>query len=293
MKRILLMLLLNIPIFMFSQVVLNQTDDFEDYTNRNWAKNNTIPNTNIYDGGPLGVGDNFLRVSSSGTGNNLKLMTYNNAQWIGDYYKNNLSNRIKYITMDVRNSGTNVIFVRLSFGRYTSGNYTENWSAINAIAVLPGDPWKKISFYIDESAFVRVTSLSGTLPDFSGAFSSIGELRILHSNSPAWDSDPIIATLDIDNIQTRSTQLGTEDFQISNNLILYPNPSNDFFTIYSDSNLIDSFEYKIVDLLGRIVKSGNSKINQEVDVKDLNSGNYIIQVKTENGRIINQRLIKK
>lgn len=59
MRKILPLLLLCLPTIVLSQVALDQVDDFEDYTMRNWTKNNTIPNENIYDGGPLGEGDNF------------------------------------------------------------------------------------------------------------------------------------------------------------------------------------------------------------------------------------------
>lgn len=293
MKKILFFVLLILPYYGKSQVTLNQIDDFEDYTMKNWVKNNSIPNQNIYDDGPLGVGDNFLRVISNGSGTGLELMTKNNAQWIGNYYNNNLSNRIKYISMDVRNSGTNVIFLRLSFGRNSS--YTENWSSINAVAVLPGEGWKKVNFFLDASNFVRVTGLSQTSPDFSGAFSNIGELRILHNDAPAWNSDPIIATLDIDNIQASSQPvLSSENFDYSENLIIHPNPSNNFILVSSSrNNLFDNFEYSIVDLTGRIMKSGHLNLNGKIIIEDLKSGNYILQIKTDIGQIISKKIIKK
>lgn len=292
MRKILLLVSLSITSLVSSQVTLGQIDDFEDYTMRNWAKNNTIPNANIYNDGPLGVDDNFLRVTSSGSGNNLNLMTFNNAQWIGNYYRNNLSNRIKYISMDVRNSGENIIFLRISFGRASS--YTENWSAINAVAVLPGEGWKKVNFYLEASDFVRISGLSGTSPDFSGAFSNIGEFRILHNDTPAWDSDPIVATLDIDNIQASSQPLlNNESFENKPDLILFPNPANENIVIYNTNNIVDTFSYKIIDLQGRIIKNGNSKINEKINVENLSAGNYIIQINTDNGLTTNRKFIKK
>ena len=285
MKRILFILLLNLPYIASSQVTLGQIDDFEDYTTRNWVKTTSIPNANIYDGGPLGTGDNFLRVTSSGSGSSLNLTTYNNAQWIGNYYNNNLTGRIKYITMDVRNSGSNILFVRMSF-KYSSSSVTEIWSAINSVAVLSGEPWKRISFYIDPSAFVRVSGLN----PFSTTFNQVTEARIVHNDAPSWDSDLIAGTLDIDNIQTLSV-LSTEDFQI-NTIKVYPNPANTFVSVYSDNNLIQNFEYKIIDLTGKIIKNGNSVINEKINIESLTPGNYIIQIQSEDGQKINQKIIK-
>jgi hypothetical protein len=46
-------------------------------------------------------------------------------------------------------------------------------------------------------------------------------------------------------------------------------------------------KHKIVDLIGRIVKSGNSKFNEQINVESIESGNYIIQIKTEKGARFN------
>jgi hypothetical protein len=83
MKKKLFVSLVILPIFGFTQVALNQVDDFEDFTPRNWTKSSsTLPNQNITTGGPLGLNDNFLRVQSPAGG---QLVTFNQAQWIGDY----------------------------------------------------------------------------------------------------------------------------------------------------------------------------------------------------------------
>ena len=287
MKKTLLILLLSYSTFVFSQVTLNQIDDFEDFTTRNWTKSSSIlPNQNISTGGPLGLNDNFLRVQSPASG---QFVTFNQAQWSGDYYKNNTSNRISYISMDVRNSGTNIIFLRLAF---TNDNWTGTdpvFSSINAIAVIPGEGWKTINFPITENAMINVSTGQGYL----SVFDEVTELRILHNDAPSWTSDPIEATLDIDNIMARSSPLlGVDEVKLDNVIKLYPNPANNIISINSVNNLLENFEYNIIDLVGRIVKKGNSKLNQEINIEDLNSGNYIIQIKTENGEVLSEKLIK-
>ncbi|WP_042722579.1 T9SS type A sorting domain-containing protein, partial [Flavobacterium sp. B17] len=46
----------------------------------------------------------------------------------------------------------------------------------------------------------------------------------------------------------------------------------------------DSFEYKILDVSGRIVQSGSSKFNTETNIQELQKGNYIIQTEVKGGR---------
>ena len=287
MKKKLFISLVILPFFGFAQVVLNQVDDFEDFTPRNWTKSSsTLPNQNITTGGPLGLNDNFLRVQSPVSG---QLLTFNRAQWLGDYYQNNSSNRIKFISMDVRNSGTNIIFLRLAF---TNENWTGTdpvFCSTNAIAVIPGEGWKTINFPITESAMTNVSTVQGYL----SVFDSVTELRILHNDSPASNSDPIEATLDIDNIMARSTTLlGVDDIEEKKKIKLYPNPSIESITFSNNENLDENFEYYIFDLTGRQVLNGNSKFNEQINIINLTKGNYFIHIETENGEIFNEKLIK-
>ncbi|MBU2920888.1 T9SS type A sorting domain-containing protein [Winogradskyella psychrotolerans] len=290
MRKLLPFLLLCLPTVVLSQVALNQVDDFEDYTMGNWTKNSSIPNENIYNGGPLGDDDNFLRVTSSGSGTDLELMTKNTAQWQGNYYQGNLSSRVKYISMDVRNSGSNVIFLRLSF--QTDYGLIYRCSTTNAIAVLPNEGWKRISFSILEE---NITALSDTFSyavTFGSGSQGVEEMRILHNAVPSWESEPIDAILDIDNIMAEDQTLSTPTFEIKPELKLFPNPTSDAITVTSNENVTEDITYGIIDLLGRTVKQGRSKLNQEINIQDLNSGNYIVEIKNANGGIFREKLIK-
>ncbi len=75
-------------------------------------------------------------------------------------------------------------------------------------------------------------------------------------------------------------------------IFIYPNPTNNFITIQNEENTTENFEYKIVDLIGRIVKNGNSKFNEQINIESLESGNYIIQIETENGEKLTKKLLK-
>uniref|UniRef100_UPI0026289167 hypothetical protein n=1 Tax=Winogradskyella sp. TaxID=1883156 RepID=UPI0026289167 len=79
MKKTILISLLLSPFLAISQITLNQTDDFENFTTENWTKGNSssLPNQNVASGGPNGADDNFLRVvSTGGSGADSKLVTF-------------------------------------------------------------------------------------------------------------------------------------------------------------------------------------------------------------------------
>ena len=88
--------------------------------------------------------------------------------------------------------------------------------------------------------------------------------------------------------------LSNEDFGafVKGKMNVYPIPSNNYITIQNRENITDNFEYKIVDLTGRIVKSGSSKFNEQINIESITSGNYIIQIETENQEKLTKKLIK-
>lgn len=289
MKNLFYLILLSLPSLSWSQVLLNQIDDFEDYTTGNWTKStNVLPNQNITTGGPQGENDNFLRIQSAAGG---QLLTFNNAQWLGNYYMNNGANKITYISMDVRNSGTNIIFLRLAFIDANWTNPDPIWCSTNAIAVLPGEGWKKINFPISESSLTDVNNIGIS---YSGVFNSITEVRILHNDAPAWESDPIEAILDIDNIMARNSPLlGIDEVVESKSITnLHPNPANNHFTLYNKNNLSENFNYKIIDMTGRIIAKGDSKFNEQINIEGLSSGTYLIHLETEKGEFLSKKIIK-
>jgi hypothetical protein len=88
-------------------------------------------------------------------------------------------------------------------------------------------------------------------------------------------------------------QLSTNELDIVKNKIsIFPNPTLNLFTIQSNENSTENFDYKIVDLTGRIVKCGNSKFNEQINLEGLESGNYIIKVQTDNNKFFTQKIIK-
>ena len=78
------------------------------------------------------------------------------------------------------------------------------------------------------------------------------------------------------------------DNQKFDDLIFYPNPTNDFITI----DLEESFKYELFDLQSKNISSKVSHSNNILDFRNLNTGIYLLKIITDN-RIYIQKLIKK
>ncbi len=88
-------------------VILGQIDDFNDNTTQNWQRGNVAL------GGPGGALDPFLQLTADGSiGPNGKLVTFNQAQWSGDY----TSAGVGSLFMFLNNNGAADLFVRIAIG---------------------------------------------------------------------------------------------------------------------------------------------------------------------------------
>ncbi|RMB58004.1 T9SS C-terminal target domain-containing protein [Dokdonia sinensis] len=81
--------------------------------------------------------------------------------------------------------------------------------------------------------------------------------------------------------------LSIADFRIHSDIKLYPNPTSNFLTINLPENIILK-KILIVDMLG---KQMLSSAKSSIDISDLSSGNYIVQLTTNKGKV-SKRFIK-
>ena len=195
------------------------------------------------------------------------------------FYQNNLTAQspinviITNICSDVSGS---YLFNGLVNGK---NNYTLTINDMGYIYVI-GVGFDNIKWvlYLDgdltDYGFSNSAVPSGVLPPFSGWVpfadncDSTGTMIIEQS----------LSTIDIEGFNKKT--------------LIFPNPSMSFITIKNKESSSESFEYKIVDFTGRNVKSGNSKFNQKIDIESLKNGNYIIQIETDKGEKLIEKLIK-
>jgi hypothetical protein len=81
--------------------------------------------------------------------------------------------------------------------------------------------------------------------------------------------------------------LNTIDFATNNTLKFYPNPTTSSITFAEEINTLEVF-----DIFGKKVKSFNNP-STSFDVSALEKGVYILKGKTQEGKSINEKLIKE
>jgi hypothetical protein len=180
-----------------------QIDTFEDGTTQGWVtallgSPNPFPPTNVATGGPAGVDDNFLLLTSIGGGGpGSRLSGINMSQWAGDY----LAAGVNAIGMDVNNIGNSDLALRLLFADPMAGPPT-NLAFTDAVLVPAGSGWTHISFRIDPA------HLLPGLGDVTTALSNTTEFRLYHSLAPGFPNPvfpipAVTAQLGVDNIQAQ------------------------------------------------------------------------------------------
>lgn len=74
---------------------------------------------------------------------------------------------------------------------------------------------------------------------------------------------------------------------------LYPNPAKNEFTISKSGIVEESFEFSIIDYLGRVIKTGKAVFDEKVNIESLSSGNYILQLRVRENQTQNLKWVKQ
>lgn len=86
---------------------------------------------------------------------------------------------------------------------------------------------------------------------------------------------------------TTNLNLNAKILNDQNNLLIYPNPTNDYICF---NKILTPYEFNIINLNGEILI--NAKTNQPcIDIKDLCSGVYVLEIKNKE-TIVRKRIIK-
>lgn len=103
--------------------------------------------------------------------------------------------------------------------------------------------------------------------------------------------NPVATYFGIDNVKLPKQSkpaLSAKQFDKSS-IALYPNPANNEVTI---SNIQGDFSYKIIDVTGKIAKSENKQTSSTINISDLKSGVYFIDVTNAENIKSTSKLIK-
>lgn len=125
---------------------------------------------------------------------------------------------------------------------------------------------------------VTVTYYDGTTQGFN--VTSAGKLYFASDNLYVkLDGTTTPTTIPVTIIRkiTFSATLATTTFgENKNNLVLYPNPSSDIIRIKSYEN--EALKITIYSLQGQLVHQGVYQTDEDINVSNLSSGLYLIQV---------------
>ena len=168
-------------------VTLNQLENFSGV--HGWSSGDPNPNPPVLvrDAGPLGAGDDSLRVISNGGSNaGGRLIVFNQTLWTGDY----LAAGISSIGADLRNTGNATLSMRLAF------NGPGGWfvTAVSPITAFSG--WTTSVFDIRPAALV---SAGGG--DSAATLAAVSELRLLHSTVVDYRGAKVSSSFMIDNVR--------------------------------------------------------------------------------------------
>lgn len=171
-----------------SAIDFGQVDDFQDGTIMNWSGG--FQNLSNQDGGPLGMGDRYLEVfSTGGAGPGSKLACKNELQWVGNYE----AAGVTVVELDIRNLGqTNLEMRAVLFGPFGT-----RWTSINAVPLAANGPWRRIAFSLKQDALTRV--IGGET--YQETITACSRIMLRHDpGTPSSGGESVVATVGFDNI---------------------------------------------------------------------------------------------
>ncbi|MBX6313936.1 MAG: hypothetical protein IRY99_13620 [Isosphaeraceae bacterium] len=193
---IVLILGLSLPAASRASIMLGQIDTFEDGTTQGWSNGPSAPAPplNIPSGGPAGVGDHFLQVTSNGSsGAGGRITVFNRDQWAGDY----IAAGVGAVEMDLRNLGDTPLSMRIAL-KIGIGMGSAGFASTTPFDLPADGQWYHAVFTLDMASLTRLNSTTLTL---EGLLSNVAEFRILHATAPALNGTRIASQVGIDNIR--------------------------------------------------------------------------------------------
>jgi hypothetical protein len=160
-------------------------DDFQDGTLQGWGNGGAeVAPTNVSTGGPLGLGDKYMNVTSSN-----HLAVFNAGDWAGDYQSLNLFD----VSVDFRNPNASILTMRaVLFG--PSGS---RWTSTTPASVPTDSAWHHYTFSL------RQADLTNVVPGdtYAATISGVSRLMFRYETTPSSGGSPFVGSVGIDNVQ--------------------------------------------------------------------------------------------
>lgn len=73
-------------------------------------------------------------------------------------------------------------------------------------------------------------------------------------------------------------------------LVVYPNPTDDILTISAKEKFT---QYQVIDMQGKVIKTGNLSSGNVINLEHLQSGQYVVLLQTQEGSLIREKIVKR
>jgi len=162
-------------------------------------------------------------------------------------------------------------------GDFGDDNSTAMLNDLTAVQLKSHTHLPHTNTWASSGDFTIDLGVAGTYKYFVVVFGQV------FGGSAAQTGNPVATYFGIDNVvlpKQSKPALSAKQFD-KNRIALYPNPANNEVNI---SNIQGDFSYKIVDALGKITKSENKQSSPTINISDLKSGVYFIEISNNDSK---------
>lgn len=256
----------------------NYMDPQEWYTANPYSTSSFYPVTRSTDHYPSSVGDYSIRIE-----NNVSLLP--NYEAFGLASTRDLFNSMKplFPISGHPNSLT-------GYYKFIPQNNDTMW--INVLLYLEGDEvaWGRLS---GTTAVSSWTSFNIPLSSYTAADSATIDLASYFANEynvPYGNSVLYVDNLSFDNLITSVNEQSLDDNVFS----IFPNPARNIVTLNISSSNYAEFVVNIYNVAGSLISSESIQHKQQnIDVRDLNNGIYLVEIKSKKETEIQKLIIQK
>ena len=160
--------------------------------------------------------------------------------------------------------------------------------------------WKR-NYIPDGYAEISPSSAHCQLNDFveneDGTITALGRVYMYTGDGPqgGYIQDSYILKVDSMGCLVSGCEVGIQEFEAYNDLILYPNPAHDQFILETGIYFNQPASIVIFDAQGRLVMTDSwpaGEKRKQVAVENLENGLYLVVVETNEGRVMIKRILK-
>ena len=173
-------------------IALGQITNFQDGTLMGWDTGGfATPLENVSTGGPGGVGDRYLRITSDGAGAGGRLVAFNFSDWTGNY----IAAGVNAITISLNNQSNVSLSIRIAFQSEIvqggPGYLTQ------AMVLAANSGWQTFTISLAPGSLTAVNSPTA----YNTFFTNVAWTRIIHSvGTGNLNGDFVTGQLGVDNI---------------------------------------------------------------------------------------------